>query len=179
MPAIVVDLFCALDRARAGHHDDVAAADLDLTARGSDLDNGAVGFERAAGEFVGCRNLDDFTDAFEQFDFAMIDWAPPTAPKHGVGLRRSTDDVKTSWTRRSITLWICSSVAPSCITTTINSFTPICPGRVFQATAFVDRCSNSRLKTFVVQRSAIGLLDALQNFPFALGIVDTEGFPHA
>ena len=57
--------------------------------------------------------------------------------------------------RRSITFWICSSFAPSCITTTINSarfllFSP----QSLDTTAFVDHALEQPLKAFIVQGTA-------------------------
>src|SRR6185503_12163064 len=83
-----------------------------------------------------------------------------------------------------MTFWICSSFAPSCITTTIFLLLRFVP---LDAAAFVDDSLEQPLQTFFVQRALVLLLHAPKDVALAFGIVhaqvlyflDLSNFNHA
>jgi hypothetical protein len=58
-------------------------------------DDSALRLEGAAGEFVRCGDLNNFTNALEKLDVPMIDRRASHGPKHGVGGARGPMHVKT------------------------------------------------------------------------------------
>ena len=72
-------LVLGLRRARAGHDDDLVAADADF----ADGEDGVVGLEGAAGELVGLADAQHFVDAVEHLDEARVDLAAADDAEHG------------------------------------------------------------------------------------------------
>ncbi len=76
-----LDLIFAFDAARAGHHDDFAAADFHV----ANLHHSAGGTETAAGQLVRRNDAVDFLDAIHQFDNGSIEvFVAAHASEHGV-----------------------------------------------------------------------------------------------
>src|SRR5262245_64924190 len=79
--------------------------------------------------------------------------------------------------RRSITFWICSSAAPSCITTTmIQPLLLLFPFNSFDATAFIDYPFEQPLQALIIQRAAIHCFDTPENLALSFRIVDPKIF---
>src|SRR5207245_10281848 len=66
------DLFAGFDGARTGGDHNFRAAHFYTAA---EIDDGALGFELAAGELEGLRDAHDFAHAVEQFEVAMVEVA--------------------------------------------------------------------------------------------------------
>src|SRR5712692_1925474 len=90
---------------------------------------------------------------------------------------------------RSMTCWICSSVDPSCITTTMGVFSDlprnallprvirtfgVVHGPALDRAGFVQDALEQPPDGRIRQRPAVGLFDAFQDLAFALGLVKRQ-----